>query len=95
MTKRLGVREIVRNFSMLEDYDFVEIEDKKTHKLKGAFISSRLLGDVKEIIEKKEKERKQKRLDDIMQFVGIVDGDFGDMTAQDIKAKMRKKYYDE
>ena len=34
-TSRLGVREITRNFNILENYDYVEIEDKKNHNLKS------------------------------------------------------------
>ena len=58
MTKRIGIREVTRNFSILDEYDYVEIEDKKTHKVKGMFIFERLLDDVREYIEQKaEKER--------------------------------------
>ncbi len=32
MTKKIGIREVTRNFSILNNYDYVEIEDKKTHK---------------------------------------------------------------
>ncbi len=58
------------------------------------FISERLLDDVREYIEQKAKEKKQKKIDDMMQYTGIVNGKFGDMTAQEIKAKKREKYYE-
>ena len=41
MTKKIGIREVTRNFSILDEYDYVEIEDKKTHEYKGMFISSK------------------------------------------------------
>ncbi len=94
MTKRIGIREVTRNFSILDNYDYVEIEDKKTHKIKGMFVSEGLLEDVREYIEQKAKEKKQKKIDDIMQYAGMVNGKFGDMTAQEIKAKKREKYYE-
>lgn len=92
MTAKLGVREITRNFSILENYDYVEIEDKKTHNVKGLFVSAELLDDVKEFLNKKIKIKKQQELDEMMQFVGMVKSDFGDLKAQDIKAIKKEKY---
>ena len=43
MTAKVGIRDIVRNFSMLDKYDYIEIEDKKTHKIKGMFISDKYI----------------------------------------------------
>ena len=58
------------------------------------FISERLLDDVWEYIEQKAEEKKQKKRDDIMHFVGIVNGNFADMTVGEIKAKKRERYYE-
>ena len=33
MTAKMGIREVTRNFSSLDKYDYVEIEDKKTNKI--------------------------------------------------------------
>ncbi|MGE0738095.1 hypothetical protein [Sulfurimonas sp.] len=87
MTTRFGVREITRNFNILENYDYVEIEDKKTHTLKGLFVSAELLEDVKTFLDKKIKAKKRQELDEMMQFVGMVNGDFGEQKAQDIKSE--------
>ena len=92
MTTRVGVRDITRNFNILNDYDYVEVEDKKTHKLKGLFVSADLLEDVKEYIDTKLKKKKKQKLDDMMQFVGMVNGDFGDLSVQDIKEMKKEKY---
>jgi len=51
MTKRIGIRDVTRNFSILDEYDYVEIEDKKTHKIKGMFVSEKFLDDVREFLE--------------------------------------------
>ena len=91
MTARLGVREITRNFNILESYDYIEIEDKKTHSLKGLFVSAELLDEVKNFIDKKIKAKKKKEIDEMMQFVGIVKGDFKELKAQDIKAMKKEK----
>lgn len=87
MTTRFGVREITRNFNILENYDYVEIEDKKTHTLKGLFVSAELLEDVKIFLDKKIKAKKRQEIDEMMQFVGMVKGDFGEQKAQDIKSE--------
>jgi hypothetical protein len=94
MTTKMGIREVVRNFSELEKYDYVEIEDKKTKEPKGMFISARLAKELKDIIEKKAKQEREKKLNKIMQFVGAFDGEFGDLTSQEIKALKREKYYE-
>ena len=53
MTTKMGIRDITRNFSILDDYDYVEIEDKKTHKTKGLFVSQKYADEVKKLLEKK------------------------------------------
>jgi hypothetical protein len=75
MTYKLGARDIVRNFSILDEYGYVEIEDKKTHRLKGAFVSGELLESVREYLIEKAKEKKDKKLDAIMKFAGKIEVD--------------------
>lgn len=94
MTARLGVRDIVRNFNILENYEYVEIEDKKTHALKGLFVSAELLDDVKKFIDEKLIAQKQQKIDALMPFVGMVSGVFDELSAQEIKAIKREKYRD-
>lgn len=95
MTARLGVREITRNFNILENYDYVEIEDKKTHNIKGLFVSSDLVEDVKKYIEEKLKISKQLEIDEMMQFVGKgrIDERFNDLTSKDIRQKIAEEKY--
>jgi len=38
---KIGIRELVRDTSILDRYDYIEIEDKKTHKSKGIFVSGK------------------------------------------------------
>ncbi len=92
MTAKLGVREIVRNFNILESYDYVEIEDKKTHKLKGLFVSAELLDEVKNFVDKKLHSKKKQEIDEMMQFVGMVNGDFENLSVQDIKSMKKVKH---
>ncbi len=94
MTARLGVREIVRNFNILENYEYVEIEDKKSHALKGLFVSAALLEEVKAFIDAKLAAEKQRKLDALMPFVGMVHGAFDTLDTQAIKAIKQEKYRD-
>ncbi len=86
-TSRLGVREITRNFNILENYDYVEIEDKKTHTLKGLFVSAELLDEVKSFIDMMLKARKAAELDEMMQIVGKgkISEKFNDLSLKEIK----------
>jgi hypothetical protein len=95
MTKRIGIRELTRNSSILDEADYIEIEDKKTKKLKGAFISEKYLDDVKEMLEKKEKEQKQKRLDFILKYAGSIkiEDRFKDKSYKEIREMIAKEKY--
>jgi len=66
MTKKVGIREVSRNFSILDEYDYVEIEDKKTHEVKGMFISSKYIEEFKDFLDQK----KQEKLDRLKKFAG-------------------------
>jgi hypothetical protein len=92
MTKRLGIREITRNFSVLEEFDYVEVEDKKTHHIKGLFVSVEFLDAVKALINQKIEDKKKRELEAFSQYVGMVNGEFGDLTVQEIKASKKEKY---
>lgn len=92
MTARVGVREITRNFNIVENYEYVEIEDKKNHILKGLFVTAEYVEDVKEFLDKKIADRKKARLDNILPYVGMVSGAFKDYTSQEIKALKAEKY---
>jgi guanylate kinase len=97
MTAKMGIRDIVRNFSVLENYDYVEIEDKKTKEPKGMFISPKLAEKLKETIEQKAKEEKEEKLNFINKFVGFleVEDRFKDKTIQEMKQMIAKEKYGE
>jgi hypothetical protein len=84
MTKRVGIREVTRNFSILDEYDYVEIEDKKTHKVKGIFVSEKYLDDVREFLEDKRAREIQEQLDEMSRFVGSMEREerYGDLEGK-------------
>jgi len=91
MTTTMSIRELTRNGSMFADYDYINIEDKKSNEYKGVFISSKYADMVKEFLEKEIAKQKKKKLDDIMQFAGIMDGDTNNLSIQEIKSHKEDK----
>ncbi|BCG63921.1 MAG: hypothetical protein methR_P1668 [Methyloprofundus sp.] len=92
MTITVGLRELGRNSNILEGYDYVDVEDKKTHEYKGLFVSPKYAAEFKEFLEAKKAKQKQEALNEIMQFVGMCHGDTQNMTAQETKASKKTKY---
>ncbi len=94
MTMTVGVRELARNSNILDGYDYVDVEDKKTHEYKGLFISPKYAEDFKNYLAKKISQDKQKQLDELMGFAGILNAEIGDMSSSEIKASKKAKYYE-
>jgi DNA mismatch repair ATPase MutS len=63
MAIRVGVRDLIRNSNILKEYDYVEIEDKKTHKLRGIFVSGKVAEDFKRFLEEEKQKKIQEKLD--------------------------------
>ncbi len=94
MIKKMGIREITRNFSVIDKYDYIEIEDKKTHKLKGIFISGKYVEEIKNIVKKIIENKKKKEVEEILQFVGIANGDTKNMSEKELREYHAKRYSD-
>ena len=93
----IGIRELTRNSSILNNVDYVEIEDKKTKKLKGAFISRKYLDDVKKLIEKREKEEKKRKFEKMLNLLdGLeIEDRFKDKNYKEIKKMIAEEKYGE
>jgi hypothetical protein len=90
MTTTLSIRELTRNGAILGNYDYVDIEDRKSHLYKGVFVPERHAKLVKDYLEKKIQQVKQQKLENLMQFAGVATGSIGDRTIQSIKADKGK-----
>jgi len=90
MISKVGVREITRNFNILQDYDYVEVEDKKSNTTKGLFVSAKYANEVKEFLDTKLKAQKQKKIDELNSFAGMLSGKIGEEKVGDIKEKYAK-----
>ena len=91
----MSIRELTRNGSMFGEYDYIDIEDRKSHEYKGVFISAQYADDVKKFLEKKLAKAKQEKLDRIMKFAGkgSMHKRFENMTASQMKEKKVKEQY--
>ena len=87
MITTIGVRDISRNINLLQNYDYLDIEDKKTKEYKGLLISAKYADEIKTFLKKKLQKEREKELNEIMKFSGIASGDTKNMTIQEIKAK--------
>lgn len=88
----MSIRDLGRNIKSLLNYDYVDIEDKKSHKLRGVFVSYKYADEIKEYLDKKIAKAKQEKVNDIMQFSGILDGKTDNQTIQELKEKKKEKY---
>jgi hypothetical protein len=52
MTTTIGIRELARGSSILKEYDYVNIEDKKTHQRKGLIVSDQYADEVEKYLKK-------------------------------------------
>ncbi len=87
MTTTLSIRDLARSGKILLEYDYVDIEDKKSHEYKGLFVSKQYAEDVKKFLKEKLKKEHQKSLDKIIQFSGILDDVTGDRSFQELKSE--------
>ena len=87
MNKTLSIRELTRSSRILLDYDYIDIEDRKSHEYKGVFVPKQYADEVKDYIDKKLAEENRKRKRELMQYAGIAHGDIGERNIQDIKGE--------
>ena len=97
MTMTVGMRELSRNSNILDGYDYVDVEDKKTHEYKGLFVSPKYAEDFKKYLDEKISEEKQEKLDKLMKFVGTgtIKEEFNNLTSREIREKIAKEKYGE
>ncbi len=92
MITSMSIRDLTRKGKSLADYDYIDIEDKKSHQYKGVFVSSKYAEEVKQLVNLRLKEDKKKHLRELLQFVGIANGDTDNKTIQELKSDKAEKY---
>ena len=95
MTMTVGMRELARNSNILDGYDYVDVEGKKTHEYKGLFISPKYAEEFKTYLEDKVTKKKQEKIDRLMKFAGtgVIYERFNNLTSSQIKEKVAKEKY--
>jgi len=73
MTIVVGMRELARNSNILDGYDYVDVEDKKTHKYKGLFVSPKYADEFKRFLKEKISKEKQEEWNRIKPFIGSME----------------------
>jgi hypothetical protein len=93
----MSIRELTRSGSKIADYDYIDIEDRKSHEYKGVLISAKYADEVKRFLEKKLAKEKQERIDEIMQYVGTVkiQDRFADKNMREIREMIAKEKHGE
>ena len=97
MTTTMSIRELTRSGSKIADYDYIDIEDRKSHEYKGVLISAKYADEVKRFLEKKLAKEKQARIDEIMQFAGTVgiEERFADKSVKEIREMIAREKHGE
>jgi hypothetical protein len=95
MTTTVGIRELSRNSKLLEQYDYVDVEDKKTHEYKGLFISPKYADEFKKYLDEKIAKEKQAQIDNLMRFIGkgSIKEEFNNLSSREIREKVAKEKY--
>ncbi len=93
MTTIVGIRDIARNIDMLQKYDYIDIEDKKTHEYKGLFLSPAYAKEFKEYLEKKSQQEKEDKLKRLKKYAGkgTIDNKYDNLTSHEIKEVVSKE----
>jgi len=95
MTMTVGMRDLARNSNILDGYDYVDVEDKKTHEYKGLFISPKYADEFKSYLDNKISKQQQEKLDRIMKYAGKgeVLERFNNLTSSQIREKVAIEKY--
>jgi hypothetical protein len=87
MTKSMSVRDLTRSGSSLFDYDYIDINDKKANEYKGVFVPRQYADDVKKFLDEKLEQERTSKLNAMMKFSGMLNGQTDGKTIQQLKAQ--------
>jgi len=95
MTTTMSIRELTRSGKRFGEYDYIDIEDRKSHEYKGVFISAKYADEVKRFLEKKIAKEKEEKLERIMKYAGkgSIEKRFDNLTASQIREKVAQEKY--
>ena len=70
MTTTVEISDVVENINLLQKYDYIDIEDKKTHEYKGLFVSAKYAKECKDFLDSMQQSQKQATLEKFKPFLG-------------------------
>ena len=73
MTMKVGIRDLTRNYNILDGYDYVDVEDKKTREYKGLFISPKYAEEFKIYLKDKLLKEQNDKWERIKPFIGSME----------------------
>jgi len=82
----VSVSQIQRNLHQLDNFDIIEIVDKKRNQIKGYFLDSSYKPLIDQLIHEKEQKKS-----DLLNIVGIVDGT-QEVTRDSLRDERLSKY---
>ncbi|MEA2028186.1 MAG: hypothetical protein U9N49_04360 [Campylobacterota bacterium] len=94
-TLTTGIRDIARNVNMLQEYDYIEVEDKKTHEYKGLFLSPKYAKEFKAYLEDKKAKEIEAKLERFKKYAGkgTIDSKFNNLTGPQLRQKIADEKY--
>jgi hypothetical protein len=95
MTTTMSIRELSRSGKLFDQYDYIDIEDKKAHDYKGVFVPAQYAEMVKGFLVRELEKEKQEKLNRIRQYAGKgrIHRRFDDMSASEIREAKAKEQY--
>ena len=83
----LSVSEIQRNLQNLNDFDVVEVVDKKRNVVKGYFLDSRYKTLIDELLEKRTTQRRE-----LLGLIGSISSQQPEQSVRELRDEHLKKY---
>ena len=95
MTTKMSIRELTRNGNMMGEYDYIEIEDRKSHAFKGIFVPATHADAVKAFLDKKIAEERAQKLAKIEKYAGkgSIQKRFGGLSASELRRQKAIEQY--
>jgi hypothetical protein len=78
----MSIRDLTRSGAMLNSFDYIDIEDKKSHDYKGVFVPAHYAEAVKGFLAEKLVQEKALKLAQLMQFGGMLTGETQQLSIQ-------------
>jgi len=87
MHTTMSIRDLGRSGFRLQEFDYIDVEDKKSREPKGVFVPERYAAEVRNYLDQKLKARADAKVEAVMAFAGVLDGETGGRSIQELKAR--------